>query len=157
MDGLLSMIIVCVVFVYAFNKVAKAPAAAARQSPRPFSVEVEEEDPIPYASHAAKPAAAPARAEQLSMLPPKPMHHTPEGESHPTAPVARMRSLEGRDPCHEAQLQPAARPADVSPLLTVEEEAPVITMDFTKDALLRAVVMQEVLTRPCERRNRRIR
>ena len=152
MEDLLGMLIFAFVLIVVFARnAAKAPPPKKNAS-RPFSVDDMEVMPHPVAT---QPAAAPA---QPSMLPPRPAYplHPAEGESQPPTFAERMRSMEGRDPCHEEQLAPAVRPAAAQPILTEAEAQPAITLDFTKDELLRAVVMQEVLTRPCERRNRRI-
>ena len=150
MNDLLILMMVFAVLMSVFKKAAKAPPKTQRPEPRPFSVEpAPSHSSSPAAPAAAQPAARPLQQEQRL--------HTPEGESQPLTFAERMRSMEGRDPCHEQQLTPAVRPASASPLLAVAEETqPSISLDFTRDELLRAVVMQEVLTRPCERRNRRI-
>ena len=60
-------------------------------------------------------------------------------------------STEGIDPCHDDDLpsRPAPRPA-----VPVLREQPGLTLDWTSDALVKSVIMQEVLTRPCQRRRR---
>ncbi len=56
---------------------------------------------------------------------------------------------EGEDPCHEEQLSP-----DVPPLAPVMTERPGLALNFSGSEMVRAVIMQEVLTRPCNRRRR---
>ncbi len=56
---------------------------------------------------------------------------------------------EGEDPCHEEQLSP-----DVPPLAPVMTERPGLALSFSGSEMVRAVIMQEVLTRPCNRRRR---
>lgn len=60
-------------------------------------------------------------------------------------------SPEGTDKCHEEELRPVHQP--------LQAEEPVqgksgLTLDFSADAMVQAIVMQEVLTRPCDRRRR---
>lgn len=56
---------------------------------------------------------------------------------------------EGEDPCHEEQLAPDA--AQTAPVMT---ERPGLALNFSGSEMVRAVIMQEVLTRPCNRRRR---
>lgn len=56
---------------------------------------------------------------------------------------------EGEDPCHEEQLSPGA--AQTMPVMT---ERPGLALNFSGSEMVRAVIMQEVLTRPCNRRRR---
>lgn len=100
----------------------------------------------------------PAASHPATMLPPRPEVTRPgvstEGRRSP-------HSREGVDPCHEDQLRPAVRPARVAPAtlgktIDFKEEKPAVELKFTGDELVRAVIMQEVLTRPCERNRRTI-
>lgn len=56
---------------------------------------------------------------------------------------------EGEDPCHEEQLSSGA--AQTMPVMT---ERPGLALNFSGSEMVRAVIMQEVLTRPCNRRRR---
>jgi hypothetical protein len=60
-------------------------------------------------------------------------------------------SPEGLDSCHEEMLHPADRNRR-----NVQEQQPDngFQLDFSPNALVQAVVMQEILTRPCDRRRR---
>lgn len=60
-------------------------------------------------------------------------------------------SPEGRDKCHEAELFPAHEKRPEAPH---EEVHSGLKLDFSPNAMVQAMVMQEVLTRPCERRKR---
>lgn len=60
-------------------------------------------------------------------------------------------SPEGRDICHEDQLRPVDQPLMVH---EPETEKPGMTLDLSPNAMLQAVIMQEVLQRPCQRRRR---
>ena len=58
-------------------------------------------------------------------------------------------SPEGRDKCHEDELFPAHEKRPEAPHEEVRSG-----LDFSPNAMVQAMVMQEVLTRPCERRKR---
>ena len=60
-------------------------------------------------------------------------------------------SPEGRDKCHEAELFPAHEKRPETPH---EEVKSGLKLDFSPNAMVQAMVMQEVLTRPCEGRKR---
>ena len=60
-------------------------------------------------------------------------------------------SPEGRDKCHEDELFPAHKKRPETPH---EEVQSGLKLDFSPNAMVQAMVMQEVLTRPCERRKR---
>ena len=60
-------------------------------------------------------------------------------------------SPEGRDKCHEDELFPAHKKR---PEMPHEEVQSGLKLDFSPNAMVQAMVMQEVLTRPCERRKR---
>ena len=60
-------------------------------------------------------------------------------------------SPEGRDKCHEDELFPAHKKRPDTPH---EEVQSGLKLDFSPNAMVQAMVMQEVLTRPCERRKR---
>lgn len=55
---------------------------------------------------------------------------------------------EGYDPCHEDQLAPAVDPALAAPGMTVPQTAPALSLSWTKDELVKGVVMAEILNRP---------
>lgn len=60
-------------------------------------------------------------------------------------------SPEGTDKCHEEELRPVHQPLQAEE--PVQEKSG-LTLDFSADAMVQAIVMQEVLTRPCDRRRR---
>ena len=103
-----------------------------------------------------------APVSMASMLPPQPVapvapaqplvheHLEPDCDTHDQAGSLGVTSMEGKDPCHEEQLT-HSRPVDAA-----ETVQPGLTMEWTGDAMVKAFVMQEVLTRPCDRRPRRI-
>lgn len=114
--------------------------------------------PPPAAPAPARPAApAPQQVSMASMLPPAqqtmaPTVHThlqPDCDTHdaPASGSLNVVSPEGKDPCHEEQL-PTRR-------ALTQEAAPEqsgLQLDWSGDAMVKAFVMQEVLTRPCDRR-----
>ena len=102
----------------------------------------------------AKPAA-----QQLSM----PLPSAPLGGITPLAPTVHTHrepdcdvpdrsgsldynSTEGKDPCHQEQFTP------LTAAVRDEEAQPALRLDFSGGNMLQAFVMQEVLTRPCDRR-----
>ena len=105
----------------------------------------------------ARPAQPTAPASMASMLPQQPAsaqptvhtHLAPDCETHdaPTNGSLGFTSTEGKDPCHEDQLIQQR-----DPLVASETARPALTLDWNGDALVKAFVMQEVLTRPCDRR-----
>ncbi|MBQ2952988.1 MAG: hypothetical protein IJE07_05470 [Clostridia bacterium] len=108
----------------------------------------------PQAQPAAKPAItppAPVTAPPVPRTAAQPTVHThyqPDCETH-DAPGGSLnaQSTEGKDPCHEQQLPPRRTAVQEAPA-----ERPGLTLDWSADAMVRAFVMQEVLTRPCQRR-----
>lgn len=112
---------------------------------------------------------APAKAEhpytpvQITFLPPQdtpdapsqviePTVHThvqPDCDTH-DAPSGSLgvKSPEGKDPCHEPQLTHARFTQEA------EEEQASMTFDWSGENMLKAFVMQEILTRPCQRQAR---
>lgn len=60
-------------------------------------------------------------------------------------------STEGYDPCHDDELPDRSVPRPGVPMM---EERPGLALEWTGDALVRSVIMQEVLTRPCQRQRR---
>lgn len=115
----------------------------------------------------ARPAAPAPKAEQLSMgsvLPPregdnrpvgerviKPqvhVHYDPDCDTHDAPGSLNAASTEGKDDCHEEQLSGMR----TAPAEEVGEAPAGLTLQWSANELVRAVVMQEVLTRPSQRR-----
>ena len=166
MEDLLSVLFIIVSLVGLLNKNAK-------KQMKKNAAQKGFQDLPPVTAPQAVPqqsAAAPA----ATMMPPRPAHKpvTPleamieqavreakggsmEGRTDHSAHI----SCEGHDPCHEDQLSPAVRPARVAmqeTAMAVEEEGGSLKLNFTGDEMVRAVVMQEILTRPCDRRRRAV-
>ena len=75
-------------------------------------------------------------------------HLEPDCAPHDAPGSLGVTTLEGKDPCHEEQL---THPR------TADESAPDtsgLTFDWSGENLVKAFVMQEVLTRPCQRQAR---
>ena len=122
-----------------------------------------------FGQDAAKPAGVqrteskpvPRPAEMLPPLRQEPAREAIAPRVHvhtaPACPVddnvgsLHYQSTEGVDPCHEEQL--SGRPA--LQLAPMPVETPGIRLEWTGENMVKAFIMQEVLTRPCERRGRR--
>lgn len=75
-------------------------------------------------------------------------HLQPDCDTHDAPGSLGVTSTEGKDPCHEEQL---------THVRTVQEpahEEPGMTFDWSGENMVKAFVMQEVLTRPCQRHAR---
>ena len=125
-----------------------------------------------FGQDAAKPAGVqrteskpvPRPAEMLPPLRQEPAREAIAPRVHvhtaPACPVdddtgsLHYHSTEGVDPCHEEQLPSmhAPRPEPITPNVT---EKPGLTLEWNGENMVKAFIMQEVLTRPCERRGRR--
>ncbi len=106
--------------------------------------------PHPYAP--AQPVVAPALSASdvpgQVIVPTVHTHVEPDCDTHDAPGSLGETSSEGKDPCHEEQL---------THVRTIEEPAPEqggLTFSWSGDNMVKAVIMQEVLTRPCQRRAR---
>ncbi len=75
-------------------------------------------------------------------------HLEPDCDTHDAPGSLGVTSTEGKDPCHEEQLT-HPRTTDDS-----VQDAPGLTFDWSGENMVKAFVMQEVLTRPCQRQAR---
>jgi len=66
--------------------------------------------------------------------------------------VAPLKPLEGVDPCHD-ELYQAEKPS-VKAAEAQDESEWQLNLAFDRQQLVQAVVMQEILTRPCQRQRR---
>lgn len=107
------------------------------------------------APHEPHPMVAPTVASQAMGPQVQPrMHVTPHTEDM-FAGSMNANTGEGEDPCHEDDLAPAVNPCELSPRQV--QPAPAtsgLNLTWTGDAMVKAVVMQEILTRPCQRARR---
>jgi len=91
-------------------------------------------------------AAAPVQQPLQPLVHP---HLQPDCDEHDKPGSLGVTSTEGKDPCHEEQLT-----IDRTPLFTSDAEHSGLSLDWSGNAMVKAFVMQEVLTRPCQRRAR---
>ena len=107
--------------------------------------------------NAAREQAAPQPTAQGAALPPRPgqvitptvhTHLQPDCDTHDKPGSLGVTSMEGKDPCHASQL------TRVQPDMEAAPESPAITFDWTGENMVKAFVMQEILTRPCQRQAR---
>ena len=78
-------------------------------------------------------------------------HLAPDCDEHDRTGSLGVKTLEGKDACHEDQLAPVNVPR---PTISFPKEEPGLQLDWSGDSMVKAFVMQEVLTRPCDRRRR---
>lgn len=157
MDDLISLLVIVFSVVGLINK-SRQKKAKQTASQKAFR-------DLPPVSAPKAVTNQPSAAPEAAMLPPRPerrpltldealamedaLEESREGRTDHSAHI----SCEGHDPCHEDQLRPLLRPAvQAEAVLAEEEETSTLEMNFTGDDLVRAFVMKEVLTRPCERR-----
>jgi len=93
--------------------------------------------------------AARRDASMQVMAPTVHTHVQPDCDTHDAPGSLGYTSTEGKDPCHEEQLAHVRRPE-----VSVAQEQGGLTFDWTGDNMVKAVVMQEVLTRPVQRHAR---
>ena len=93
--------------------------------------------------------AAPAAPTEQPYIPAQPavhVHLAPDCLTHDAPGSTGMISDEGKDPCHEEQLTSRLDAAEPT------QEAPGLQLDWNGESLVKAFIMQEVLTRPAQRR-----
>ena len=152
-EGLLGPILFIFIVVKIFKKQKKKAAKAqqqlgpAVQAPKPEPAKVTQ----PYAP--AQPIVAPAISfgdvPGQVIAPTVHPHVEPDCDTHDIPGSLGETSEEGKDPCHEEQLI-HTRQAVEAP---AEETAQ--PLQWSGNNMMKAVIMQEVLTRPCQRRARR--
>ena len=101
----------------------------------------------------AKPQEAP-KAPEAKPAPIEPrvhVHLAPDCDIDEPSGSMAFTSTEGSDPCHDDAL-PDRRVS--RPSFPVQQEQPGLALEWNSDALVRSVIMQEVLTRPCQRKRR---
>ncbi|MGN0747045.1 MAG: hypothetical protein ACI4ML_10255 [Aristaeellaceae bacterium] len=129
-----------------------------QQAAKPSGAQRTEQKPAPKPAPVARPAEMlpPLRQEPAreAIAPRVHVHTAPACPVDDDTGSLHYQSTEGVDPCHEEQLPSmhAPRPEPVEPRVT---EKPGLTLEWTGDSMVKAFIMQEVLTRPCERRGRR--
>jgi len=137
---------------------AKKKAKERQRHFQPVTVSDAPDDPAPQP--AAPKAAAPAPAQMHQPLPkaepvkPAPLRPTihahvaaPDCDTHDMPGSLGVGSMEGRDLCHEEQMNGLER-SSFAPVT----EQPGLKLDWSGENMVKAFVMQEVLTRPCARK-----
>lgn len=98
--------------------------------------------------------AAPKATVAPAMTVAQPLVHThlaPDCDEHDRSGSLGVTTQEGKDACHEDQLAPVNAPR---PTISFPKEEPGLQLDWSGENMVKAFVMQEVLTRPCDRRRR---
>lgn len=169
MDDFFGAIVVIIGLVAALAQRAKQGQArkqARRPMPMPMAAGMPD-IPVPPAARKAPaaeqimlPPLASAKAQE-TMLPPmasaasqrpvmaprvQPTMDAPEDAAEPYAGSMHAETHEGEDPCHPREER------DVPRMAPVPVETPGLRLNFSGDSLMQALVMQEVLKRPCQRR-----
>ena len=125
---------------------------------KPASVQRPEPKPAPKPAPASQPAEMlpPLRQEPAreAIAPRVHVHTAPACPVDDNAGSLHYQSTEGVDPCHEDQL-PSMHAPRPDPSAPRAAEKPGLTLEWNSESMVKAFIMQEVLTRPCERRGRR--
>lgn len=79
-------------------------------------------------------------------------HLAPDCEEHDAPGSLGEGSMEGKDPCHAEQLPRATQKRPSTDEVQTAQAG--LQMDWSGESVARAFIMQEVLTRPCDRRRR---
>lgn len=158
--GLFWAIIVIAVAVSSSNK----KKAKKQQTQIPYETVSVDSSPYSEAPHTTpapvkvrtRPApaatmAAPLERQELKKViePTVHAHTAPDCVTHDAPGSLGVASPEGKDPCHAAQLPDPLQPR---PAYAVASEIPGLSLEWSGENMVKAVIMQEVLTRPCQRR-----
>jgi len=133
--------------ISAMQKRRKAESKSFQSStPHPYAASEQEKPAAP----ASKPAPFPDHKplERQPLAPTVHVHLEPDCEIHDQPGSLGAVSDEGKDPCHEEQLNAAPAAASVS----AAPARPGLKLEWTGDSMVKAFVMQEILARPCQRR-----
>ena len=106
------------------------------------------------AAQARQSAPQPERPRPAPTAPMEPRVHThlaPDCDIDGPSGSMDFASTEGYDPCHDDDLPARNTPR---PDFPAPQERPGLALEWTSDALVKSVIMQEVLTRPCQRNRR---
>ena len=116
------------------------------QAPRPAPAKAK---PAPVQMSMPLPSTADMPAGTFAPLAPTVHTHLePACETHDAPGSLGYVSTEGVDVCHEEQFEPRA---EITP---IHVEQPGIRLNLDSGSLVQAFVLQEVLTRPCDRQRR---
>ena len=167
MDGLFSLIWVVFIVVTLTNalsgknkkksqkKPSGIPPVTAKPITKPAQAKSFQEwfDDMTASQSAPQPAQKPAESVQKP-APIEPRVHTHlamDCDLDDPSGSMEFTSTEGIDPCHDDDLPSRNVPR---PILPDMQEQPGLALEWNSDALVRSVIMQEVLTRPCQRKRR---
>lgn len=155
MDDLFAILVVVVSLIglaAKSNKKKKASGQPVRTKAQPAAVSAASPDPA---------AAPPPMQGEVPHTPAPHVHELqPQVAVTPHTPDIFSGSMnastgEGFDPCHEEELTPQREPCMVAPRPAPPQSAPApLSLSWTGDEMVKAVVMQEILRRPCERQRR---
>lgn len=104
--------------------------------------------PMPAVQPVVEGRAAPVRPPLAVAQPQVHVHLEPDCDTHDAPGSLGVSSMEGKDPCHEDDLTYSRTYAEDA------EQAGGLTFDWSGQSMVKTIVMQEVLTRPCQRRAR---
>ena len=161
MDGLFSLIWVAFIVIAIVNSSNKKKQKQQKRPVMPTVPNPAEHIPLEQFEKVLTESMPPKPAEP--MLPPAPVRKpavaTPRVHTHLApdcdidGPSGSMdfTSTEGVDPCHDDDLPSRRAPR---PGIPVPQEQPGLALEWTGDALVRSVIMQEILTRPSQRQRR---
>lgn len=122
------------------TKATQESAAAPKPMPMP--------KPMPAVQPVVQIPAPPVHQPLAAAQPQVHVHLEPDCDTHDAPGSLGVSSMEGKDPCHEDDLTYSRTYAE-----DAEQEGG-LTFDWSGQSLVKAIVMQEVLTRPCQRRAR---
>lgn len=156
----LSVILVIFAVISSLSKAAQRKNGKAQQRVRLQRAQQAAEARAAKPAKAASPAPAAQSVREHQTLQPT-VSVTPHTEETFLGSLGED-SLEGVDPCHEDELAPAEYPCKASPENSKGASARAqaaaqpsgLNLRWSGDEMLRAVVMSEILTRPCDRRRR---
>ncbi len=104
--------------------------------------------PKPVAQPVVQTPAPPVHQPLAAAQPQVHVHLEPDCDTHDAPGSLGVSSMEGKDPCHEDDLTYSRTYAE-----DAEQEGG-LTFDWSGQSMVKTIVMQEVLTRPCQRRAR---
>ena len=150
-EDLMSAIVVIIGVVAAIvNAVKKKKQQQARTQFPPAAGVPDSPHAAPAAQQRSMSTAPQLRQEPLTTAQPTVHTHlAPDCDTHDAPGSLDYRSPEGKDPCHVDQL-----PSTRDPLSEPVAAEAGLQLDWTGENLVKAFVMQEVLTRPCQRHAR---
>lgn len=153
MENLFPLVIIMIILIGSITSTAKKEKdrrAAEEQrraaSPvKPKSVAPKQSHPYTPAQPTVMPPIAFSDIPGQVIAPTVHAHVQPDCNTHDVPGSLGVTSMEGKDPCHKDQLTLDRTFAEVP------QQEGGLTFNWTGDSMVKAVVMQEVLTRPVSR------